>query len=62
MKEIFVGELQPDETVDAMREARLLSNVGLFVHIYLIDIFNILEAENGNYSFFRLLSERITQA
>lgn len=27
LKEIFVGELQPDETVDAMREARLLSNL-----------------------------------
>ena len=27
LKEIYVGELQPDETVDAMREARLLSNV-----------------------------------
>ena len=34
MKEIFVGELQPDETVDAMREARLLSTVGLIFHIY----------------------------
>lgn len=27
MKEIYAGELQPDETVDAMREARLLSNL-----------------------------------
>lgn len=27
LKEIFVGELQPDETVDAMREAKLLSTV-----------------------------------
>lgn len=27
LKEIYVGELQPDETVDAMREARLLSNL-----------------------------------
>jgi len=31
LKEIYVGELQPDETVDAMREARLLSNVCLFL-------------------------------
>lgn len=29
MKEIFVGELAPDETVDAMREAKLLSTVSL---------------------------------
>lgn len=27
LKEIFVGELQPDETVDAMREAKLLSTL-----------------------------------
>lgn len=27
LKEIYAGELQPDETVDAMREARLLSNL-----------------------------------
>ena len=27
LKEIYVGELQPDETVDAMREAKLLSTV-----------------------------------
>lgn len=27
LKEIFVGELQPDETVDAMREARMLSDL-----------------------------------
>ena len=33
LKEIYVGELQPDETVDAMREARLLSNVCLILHL-----------------------------
>ena len=27
LKEISVGDLQPDETVDAMREARLLSRL-----------------------------------
>jgi len=32
LKEIFVGELAPDETVDAMREAKLLSTLH-HVHI-----------------------------
>lgn len=36
MKEIFVGELQPDETVDAMREARMLSDVSLNFQFILI--------------------------
>ena len=27
LKQIFVGELQPDDTVDAVREARLLAKV-----------------------------------
>lgn len=36
LKEIFVGELQPDETVDAMREAKLLSTVCvIFIVFYL---------------------------
>ena len=29
LKQIFVGELQPDDTVDAVREARLLAKVTL---------------------------------
>ena len=37
LKEIFVGELQPDETVDAMREAKLLSTVCvIFIVFYLV--------------------------
>ena len=29
LKQIFVGELRPDDTVDAVREARLLAKVTL---------------------------------
>ena len=29
LKQIAVAELQPDETVDAVREARLLAKVGV---------------------------------
>lgn len=29
LKQIFVGELQPDDTVDAVQEARLLAKVRL---------------------------------
>ena len=38
LKQIAVSELQPDETVDAVREARLLAKVNLifkFKHIYI---------------------------
>ena len=32
LKQIAVAELQPDETVDAVREARLLAKVGVVCH------------------------------
>ena len=32
MKQIVVAELQPDETVDAVREARLLAKVD-YIHV-----------------------------
>ena len=31
LKEISVGDIKPDETVDAVKEARLLAKVGMFV-------------------------------
>lgn len=33
MKQIVVAELQPDETVDAVREARLLAKVKMYLSI-----------------------------
>ena len=32
LKQIAVSELQPDETVDAVREARLLAKVSMMYH------------------------------
>ena len=31
LKEISVGDIKPDETVDAVKEARLLAKVKIFV-------------------------------
>ena len=36
LKQIAVSELQPDETVDAVREARLLAKVSLICNTHLL--------------------------
>ena len=54
MKEIFVGELQPDETVDAMREARMLSDVSLNFQFILIGRYMYAKGHNVEQATFTL--------
>lgn len=54
MKEIFVGELQPDETVDAMREARMLSDVSLNFQFILIGRYMHARGHNVEQATFTL--------
>lgn len=54
MKEIFVGELQPDETVDAMREARMLSDVSLNFQFILIGRYMYARGHNVEQATFTL--------
>lgn len=52
LKQIVVAELQPDETVDAVREARLLAKVILNPHTRTKAVWVVIVLQTGSVTLF----------